>query len=87
MGGEQAVPRVVVVALVQGDREISLGSVDRATRCDLGLVDDLLQLQVTAKRLGWSIRLTQVRADLRELFELVGLGDCLGHCLGEASGG
>jgi hypothetical protein len=69
-------PRAVVV-LMQGQREVVLGTVDRATRCDLGLVDDLLRLQLIARRLGWSIRITEVRADLRELFELVGLVDRL----------
>jgi len=62
-----------VVVLVQGGQEVVLGEVDRATRCDLGLVDDLLRLQFHARRLGWRIRITQVRPDLRELFDLVGL--------------
>jgi hypothetical protein len=69
-------PRAVVV-VVQGEREVVLGAVDRATRCDLGLVDDLLRLQLIARRMGWSIRITEVRPDLRELFELVGLVDRL----------
>lgn len=63
--------------LVQGQREVLLGTVDRTTRCDLGLVDDLLRLQLIARRMGWSIRITDVRSDLRELFELVGLVDRL----------
>ena len=66
-----------MVLLVQGDREIVLGSVDRSVRCDLGLVDDLLGLQLHAARLGWSIRITEVRPDLRELFDMVGLTDRL----------
>jgi ABC-type transporter Mla MlaB component len=69
-------PRAVVV-LMQGQREVVLGTVDRATRCDLGLVDDLLRLQLIARRMGWSIRITEVRSDLRELFDLVGLTDRL----------
>jgi hypothetical protein len=36
-------------------------------------VDDLLRVQLTAKRFGWSIRLVDVRPDLQELVELVGL--------------
>jgi hypothetical protein len=74
--GEQA-PRAVVV-LQQDGGDVVLGSLDRAERCDLGLVDDLLRLQLAAERFGWSLRITQVRADLRELFELVGLADRLG---------
>jgi hypothetical protein len=73
--GERA-PRAVVV-LQQDGHDVVLGSVDRAGRCDLGLVDDLLRLQLAAERFGWSLRITQVRADLRELFELVGLADRL----------
>lgn len=64
-----------MVVLVQGDRRIPLGGVDPATRCDLGLVDDLLRFQLLAKRLGWRLVITEVRADLRELFEMVGLVD------------
>ena len=72
MGAAAETPRAVVV-LVQGEREVILGSVDGSTRCDLGLVEDLLRLQLLAQRFGWSIRITEVRADLRELFDLVGL--------------
>ena len=42
-------------------------------RCDLGFVEDLLRVQLAARRFGWSIRLRQVRSDLRELIELAGL--------------
>jgi hypothetical protein len=76
MGARAATPRAVVV-LVQDGREVILGSVDGATRCDLGLVEDLLRLQLLAQRFGWSIRITEVRADLRELFDLVGLTERL----------
>jgi ABC-type transporter Mla MlaB component len=65
-------PRAVIT-LVQDGREVPLGAIDQATRCDLGLVDDLLRLQLHAKRLGWTLRISEVRADLRELFQLVGL--------------
>ena len=65
------------MVLVQGDHEVELGGVDREQRCDLGLVDDLLRLKLMAKQLGWAIRIVEVRPDLRELFELVGLADQL----------
>ncbi len=65
------------IFLVVGDREVSLGDVTPGTLCDLGLVDHLLRVRLTATRLGCSIRLTHVRPDLRELFELVGLTDGL----------
>lgn len=67
----------VVVVLRQGDRTAALDGVDRSDRCNLGLVDDLLRLQLHAQRLGWSIQLVEVRDDVRELFELVGLVDQL----------
>lgn len=72
MAAVEDAPRAVIT-LVQDGREIPLGGVDRSTRCDLGLVDDLLRLQLHAKRLGWAIRITEVRPDLRELFLLTGL--------------
>lgn len=65
-----------MVVLVVGDRELPLRRVGPATRCHLGLVDDLLRLRLAAVRSGWAIKLSDVHPDLRELFELVGLGDC-----------
>jgi hypothetical protein len=76
MGAREDGPRAVVV-LAQGDTEVCLGEVDPALRCDLGLVDDLLRMQHHAARLGWTLRIVEVRSDLRELFELVGLLDRL----------
>jgi hypothetical protein len=72
MAGADDAPRAVIT-LVQDLQEIPLGGIDCTTRCDLGLVDDLLRLQLHAKRLGWTIRISEVRPDLRELFLLVGL--------------
>lgn len=72
MACEDHAPRAVIT-LVQGGREVALGVVDRAERCDLGLVDDLLRLQLHAKQMGWTVRISEVRPDLRELFLLVGL--------------
>jgi hypothetical protein len=77
MAGTAGAPRGVVV-LVQGERRIVLGAIDGARRCDLALVDDLLRAQLVVQRLGWSLRITEVRPDLRELFELVGLTERLG---------
>jgi hypothetical protein len=76
MGVTDEGPRAVVV-LAQGGTEVRVGEVDPALRCDLGLVDDLLRMQHHASRLGWTLRIVEVRADLRELFELVGLVDRL----------
>ena len=66
------------LVLVRGEREVSLGRAGAGERCDLGFVDDLLQLQLVVRRFGWSLRLTDVAEELRELVELVGLADELG---------
>ena len=63
----------MVVVLEQGGTTVRLGPVDPTRRCDLALVDDLLRVQHHAARLGWTLRIVEVRDDLRELFELVGL--------------
>jgi len=69
--------RAVTVTLVRSGQEVLLGSFDGGTRCDLGFVEDLLRLDMTVRRLGWSMRLDDVRADVREVLELVGLADAL----------
>ena len=65
-------PRAVVLLLRDG-QEVLLGPVYGPDRCDLGFVDGLLRVQLAARRFGWSIRLRDVRPDLLELVELVGL--------------
>lgn len=65
------------IALVVGDLELPVGSIDRTTRCDLALVDDLLRFQQSAARLGLPIRITDVHADLWELFDLLGVSEQL----------
>jgi len=64
--------RAVVVLLRDGE-EVLLGPVYAPDRCDLGFVEGLLRVQLTARRFGWSIRLSDVRPDLLELVDLVGL--------------
>ena len=66
-----------MVVLVQGDRELSLGAVELTDRCDLALIEELLWLQLQARRHGWSVHIRGARRDLRELFDLVGLTDRL----------
>jgi hypothetical protein len=72
MDDAEARPRAVVVLLRDG-REQLLGPVYAPDRCDLGFVDGLLRVQLTARRFGWSIKLRNVQPDLLELVELVGL--------------
>ena len=66
-------PRAVVVLVRDDGGEVLLGPVHAPGRCDLGFVDDLLRVQLAARRFGWSIKLREVQPDLRELVELVGL--------------
>jgi hypothetical protein len=65
-------PRAVVVLLRDGHEQL-LGPVYAPDRCDLGFVEGLLRVQLTARRFGWSIKLRNVAPDLLELVELVGL--------------
>jgi anti-anti-sigma regulatory factor len=76
MAGADEGQRAVVV-LVEDGREVVLGSIGDTIRCDLALVDELLKLQLITKRLGWTIRIVDVRPELRELFDLVGLTECV----------
>ena len=62
-----------MVVLHRDDGEVVLGPVYGPAVSDLALVDDLLRVQLAARRFGWCIELRQVRDDLRELIELTGL--------------
>ena len=62
----------MVVLRREGD-DVLLGPVYGPDRCDLGFVEDLLRVQLAARRFGWTIRLVEVRDDLRELIEMVGV--------------
>jgi hypothetical protein len=70
-------PRAVVVLRRDGE-DVLLGPVYGPDRCDLGFVEDLLRVQLAARRFGWTIRLVEVREDLRELIDLAGLSPDLG---------
>jgi hypothetical protein len=62
-----------VVLLRRDGREHLLGPVYGPRTCDLRFVEDLARVQLAARRFGWSIRLVDVRPDLLELVDLVGL--------------
>ncbi|MEO8693981.1 MAG: hypothetical protein ABI658_10725 [Acidimicrobiales bacterium] len=76
MPDADAPPRAVVV-LVAGDLQIPLGAIGPMTVCDLALLDDLLRLRMAIARRGWSLRLTHLDRETRDLFEFVGLIECL----------
>ncbi len=61
-----------MVELVRGAQSVVLGQVGPRDRGDLEIVDDLLQLQLVAGRLGWRVRIIECRQELRELFDLMG---------------
>lgn len=65
------------IVLAVGDLEIPVGSIDRTTRCDMELVDDLLRFQLAAAPLGLDIRITDIHSDLWELLDLLGVADQL----------
>ena len=73
-------PGTVVVALHgdagRGPVEVVLGRV-AGRPVDLELVDALTRLQLTARRLGCSVRLRDPSTRLCELLELVGVADLL----------
>jgi len=69
-----------VVVILDGDAggpvEVVVGSVS-GRPVDLELVDALARLQLTARRLGCSIRLREPSQQLHELLDLVGVGGLL----------
>ena len=77
MSDAGARPRASIMLVVDG-REVRVGHIAPGRRCDLGLIDAVLRLQLAALTLGWSIRLREVCPHLRELAELVGCSERLG---------
>ena len=73
-------PGTVVVILDRdahgGPVEVVVGRVS-GRPVDLDLVDALARLQLTARRLGCSMRLRQSSKELYELLDLVGVADVL----------
>jgi hypothetical protein len=65
-------PTALVLLRHDGEEHL-LGAVYGPRTCDLGFVEALARVQLAARRFGWSIRLVDVRPDLLELVDLVGL--------------
>jgi hypothetical protein len=61
------------VVLVRGDTELACWALSDSDRPGLTLVDELVRLQLVARRLGCSIQLRETYVELVELLELVGL--------------
>ena len=65
------------VLLVRDGRAVPLGRLAQGHTCDLGLVDQLVRIQLAARRRNGRIILQDVSQDLRELLVLAGLTDLL----------
>jgi hypothetical protein len=63
------------VVLVCGDVEVASWPLAGLDRPDLAVVNELARLQLAARRMGCSIRLRAACTELRELLDLVGLGE------------
>ena len=67
------------MVLLRGDEEVASWALLCTTdRPDLGLVDQVARLQLTARRMGCSVWLRHACPDLVLLLELVGLRDVVG---------
>ncbi|MGH3931450.1 MAG: hypothetical protein ACRDTF_15940 [Pseudonocardiaceae bacterium] len=75
-----------MVVLIQGDAEVASWPLTGWGRPDLAVVDELARWQLTARRLGCSIRLRDVCGELSELLDLVGLGAAMTGLRFEAGG-
>jgi hypothetical protein len=78
-----------VVVLVFGDAELARWPLSACRRPDLGLVDSLARLQLSARRLGCSIQVHDACPELAGLLDLAGLAEILssGKVSGQAEGG
>ena len=61
------------VVLLRGDTEVAEWPIPACEKIDLTLVHRLARLQLVARRAGYSIRLREPPASLRQLLDLVGL--------------
>jgi ABC-type transporter Mla MlaB component len=84
-----------VVLVCDGD-EVASWPLQGSCRPDLGLVDHLAQVQLTARRLGCALELRHATPELAELLDLVGLSEILAgetpdvlrrQVVGQAEGG
>jgi anti-anti-sigma regulatory factor len=77
----------VRVLLVRADAQVvtcDLGSLETP---DLGIVDTLARLQLTARRAGGRIRVRRATAEVQRLLALVGLAELVPACAGLGAAG
>jgi hypothetical protein len=65
-----------VVVILDHGHEVRVGSID-AARCDLAVVDTLARFVLSARRLGFDVRLRELRPELASLLGLVGLDETM----------
>ncbi|MDY7102484.1 MAG: hypothetical protein S0880_14985 [Actinomycetota bacterium] len=65
------------LALVTAGGVVPVGTIPAERTCDLGLVEQLLRLQLAARRAGGELRVTVLDPELQDLIELVGVADLL----------
>jgi hypothetical protein len=75
--GESGDTATTVLMVADDGTEVVIDRVD-ARRPDLGLVDFLARMQLTARRHGRRLGVRNVPRELEDLLELVGLADVLG---------
>jgi hypothetical protein len=80
-------PGRTVIVLLCGGLAVTSWPLPGAGRVDMGLIDRLARLQLTARRLGCRIRLEHVHPDLSALLVLSGLGDLLAADPPDRAGG
>jgi len=69
-----------VVVVLRGTTEVATWRLQgRGSRPDLGLVDELARLQLSAQRLGCSVRVRHPSPQLTELLDLIGLREVVGR--------
>jgi len=71
-----------MVVLVCGDAEVASWPLAQCDRPDLSVVDELARWQLTARRLGCSIRLRDACVELMELLDLLGLSEVVSGTAG-----
>ena len=67
-----------IVVLARDEVEVTSWPLAGWGRPDLGVVDQLARLQLTACRVGCSVRLRDPCVELVELLDLLGLGEVAG---------
>jgi hypothetical protein len=73
------------IVLARGDAEVASWPLVRAARTNLTLVDALARLQLSAQRMGCTVRVQHAWRDLAELLDLAGLASVL-EAGGQAEG-